>query len=236
LAPILAGFACSAGAFCDAHNISTAGPRPGKGTTREKPDFLSHDTGRWTRHLLQRGRAERCANAFTVARASFLIADVRAPVLSAFRSLSPSRTRLPRFRTQRLAGREKIRLHVRSHRRNHESLRRSSWALALHALHAGLQWSRGFSHRPGAPGAGRGAHRPRCGGPQYGSGRDLEDASSFLGRPRSQRKRASYQPAVVADDAHAPCRKRSRLGTPRPRSLDGRILLSQSARPDRDSE
>src|SRR5467141_4138246 len=81
LAPILAGFSHGAGGFFDARNISTAGLRPGKGTTREIPDFLSHDTGRWTRHLLQRGRAERRANAFAVARASFLIPDVRATVL-----------------------------------------------------------------------------------------------------------------------------------------------------------
>src|SRR3954463_6995255 len=100
LAPILAGFSYGAGAFYDARTFSTAGPRPGKGTSRETPDFLSHDTGRWTLHLLQRGRAERCANAFAVARASFLIPDVRAPVLSAFRSLSPCRLRLPGLRTQ----------------------------------------------------------------------------------------------------------------------------------------
>ena len=43
---------------------------------------------------------ERCANAFALARASFLIPDVRTPVLSAFRSLSPYRARLPRLRTQ----------------------------------------------------------------------------------------------------------------------------------------
>src|SRR6267143_3307995 len=90
LASILAGFSHGAGGFHDARNISTAGPRPGKGTSRETPHSLSHDTGRWTLHLLQRGRAERRTNAFAVARASFLIPDVRAPVLSAFRSLSPA--------------------------------------------------------------------------------------------------------------------------------------------------
>jgi|ERR1700757_1705810 hypothetical protein len=63
-APILAAFSYGAGGLYDARNISTAGPRPRKGTSSEIPDFLSHDTGWWTLHLLQRGRAERCANAF----------------------------------------------------------------------------------------------------------------------------------------------------------------------------
>src|SRR5882724_12433689 len=99
LAPILAGLSHGAGDFYDARNISTAGPRPGKGMSRETPDVLSHDTGRWTLHFLQRGRAERRANAFAVARASFLIPDVRVPVLSAFRSLSPGSARLSWLRT-----------------------------------------------------------------------------------------------------------------------------------------
>src|SRR5450432_588557 len=80
LAQILAGFSYGAGGFYDARNISTAGPSsarpgPGKGTSRETPDFLSHDTGRWALHLLQRGRAERRANAFAIARASLFITD-----------------------------------------------------------------------------------------------------------------------------------------------------------------
>jgi hypothetical protein len=61
LAPILARFSYGAGGFYDARNISTAGPRPSKGPSRETPDFLSHDTGRWTLHLY-RGRSGR-ANA-----------------------------------------------------------------------------------------------------------------------------------------------------------------------------
>src|SRR5258708_17099001 len=44
LAPILAGFSYGAGGFNAARNISTAGP--GKGTFRETPDCLSHDTDR----------------------------------------------------------------------------------------------------------------------------------------------------------------------------------------------
>src|SRR6478736_637256 len=76
LAQIFAGFSRGAGGFYDARNISFAGPRPRKGKSRETPDYLSHDAGRWTVHLLQRGRVERRANAFAVARASFLIPDV----------------------------------------------------------------------------------------------------------------------------------------------------------------
>src|SRR2546429_4479085 len=40
-------------------NISAAGPCAGKGTPPETLDCLSHDTGRWTLHLLQRSRSER---------------------------------------------------------------------------------------------------------------------------------------------------------------------------------
>src|SRR5712672_155019 len=105
LAQIPAGFWYGAGGFYDARNISTAGPSsarpgPGKGTSRETPDFLSHDTGRWTLHLLQRGRVERRADASPVARTPVFLADVRASLRPAFRSLSPCRARLPRLRTQ----------------------------------------------------------------------------------------------------------------------------------------
>src|SRR6266436_9909794 len=75
----------------------------GKERPRGVLNLLSQDTDRWTLHLLQRGRAERRANAFAVARASFLIPDVRAPVLSAFRSLSPGSARLSGLWPQRLA-------------------------------------------------------------------------------------------------------------------------------------
>src|SRR5260370_8340200 len=122
LAPILAGFSHCARGFYDARNISTAGAHAqGKGTARGALNLLSQHTDRWTLHLLQRGRAERRANAFAVARASFLIPDVRAPVLSTFRSLSPGSTRLPRFRTQRLATPQTFRVPTPSHSQNHES-------------------------------------------------------------------------------------------------------------------
>ena len=56
----------------------------------------------------------------------------------AVRSLSPGRARLPRLRSQRLAGPENIRVYVRPLRRDHESLHRNSRELALHTLHAGF--------------------------------------------------------------------------------------------------
>src|SRR5438876_9428677 len=155
---MLAGLLHGIGGFYDAGIISIARPR--KGRSHGTPDFLSHDTGRWALHLLQRGRSERRAYAAPVARTSLFIADVRAFLRPAFRSLSPCRARLPGLRTQRLAGPEKIRVYVRSLRRDHESLYRSAWALALHAFHAGLRRPRcspdGVS--PSLP--ARGPHRP----------------------------------------------------------------------------
>src|SRR5689334_3521420 len=54
------------------------------------------------------------------------------------------------LRTQRLAGPEDISVHVRSHRRNDESLHRSARAIALHTLHAGLRRPRRVSHNLGS--------------------------------------------------------------------------------------
>src|SRR5713226_9602277 len=84
LVPILAGFSSGAGGFYDARNISTAGPRPGKGTSRETPDSLSRDTSGWTLHFLQRSRAERRTAASPTARTPVFFADVRAPLHPAF--------------------------------------------------------------------------------------------------------------------------------------------------------
>src|SRR6266702_4320543 len=108
-----------------------------KGTCCGTPDFLSHDTNRWALHLLPRGRPHRRADAAPAARTPLFIADVRAALGPAFRSLSPGRARLPGLRTQRLAGPENLRVYVRSLRPDHESLHRSARALALHAVHAG---------------------------------------------------------------------------------------------------
>src|SRR6266481_1949894 len=186
-----------ASGFYDARNISTAGPRPGKGTARGALNLLSQDTDRWTLHFLQRGRAERRANAFAVARASFLIPDVRSSLHPAFRSLSPGSARLSGLWPQRLAGPEKIRVHIRSHSRNHESLHRSAGTLAVHALHAGLRRARGFSHGLSSSGPNRGAHcsERRCA--QRSSGSDLENTPGLLGRSLRQRECASRKPPVT---------------------------------------
>src|SRR3989442_4620127 len=115
-----------------------------KGTFHGTPDFLSHDTDRWALHLLQRGRPQRRADASPAAPTSLFIADVRASLRPAIRSLSPCRARLPGLWTQRLAGPEKIRVYVRPLCRDHESLHRGARVLALHALHAGLRRPGGF--------------------------------------------------------------------------------------------
>src|SRR5881628_1942175 len=133
-----------------------------KGTFHGTPDFLSHDTDRWALHLLPRGWSQRRAGASPTARTSLFIADVRASLRPAFRSLSPCRARLPRLRTQRLAGPETIRVYVRSLRPDHESLHRSARALALHAVHAGLRRPRGFSNGALARRPNRSSYRPGC--------------------------------------------------------------------------
>src|SRR5438477_1435051 len=133
---MLAGVPHGVGGFCDAHIISIAGPSPRKGTSHGTPDFLSHDTDRWALHLLQRGRPERRADASPAARTSFFIADVRASLRPAFRSLSPCRARLPGLRTQRPAGPEKVRIYLRSLRRDHESFHRSARVFPFYSLPA----------------------------------------------------------------------------------------------------
>ncbi len=87
------------------------------------------------------------------------------------------------LRTHRLAGRNKIRVHVRSLRRDHESLHRSARAIALHALHAGLWRSRRLSHGIGASGSDRGSNRSGRRFAQRRSGGELEDAAG-RGKPR----------------------------------------------------
>src|SRR6516225_3856022 len=61
---------------------------------RERPmehPTLSHDTNQWDFHLAQRGRPKRRAGISPPARISLLVADVRASIRPAFRSLSPRR-------------------------------------------------------------------------------------------------------------------------------------------------
>ena len=53
-----------------------------------------------------------------------------------------------------------------------------------------------------------------------GSGRELEDAARLLGRSRTERSGAAHQSAFATDDARAARWRRSRLGAPRPGSLD----------------
>ena len=112
--------------FTDARFRFVAGPGPGKGASRGAPDLLPHDPGRRPLDLLQGGRPEGRADDPPAARPSLVVADVRAALRPAFRPLPPRRARLPGLRAQRLAGPEEVRVHVRSHRRGHESLHRGA--------------------------------------------------------------------------------------------------------------
>src|SRR5207244_6210892 len=125
-----------------ARGRSIVGPSPRKGTSRGTPDVVSHDPDRRAVHFLPRGRLTRRADAAPAARPALVLADVRAALRPACRSLSPRRARLSGLRAQRLAGPEELRVYVRSHRRDHGSLHRSARARALHALPTGLRWSR----------------------------------------------------------------------------------------------
>src|SRR5262249_3183250 len=133
----------------------------------------------------------------------------RASICPTFRSLSPRRAGLPRLRTQRLAGSEKIRLLVRLLRCDHESLHRSDRALALHALHAGLRRPGGFPHGLGPSGPNRGSHPQERGGIKRGRGSVLEPPPLFLARsPRKQNLFSKKFPTSV-DDTYPPRRQRS---------------------------
>ena len=93
---------------------SAAGPSPRKERSMEHPTVYRTITGRRALDLLPGGGAEGRTDAAAAARAAVFVADVRAALRPALRSLSPRRARLPGFRTQRLAGPEAVRLHVRS--------------------------------------------------------------------------------------------------------------------------
>src|SRR5271157_3082163 len=97
-----------------------------RGTNHEVSDFLSHRTDRWAVNFLPGGWSERRSDDPPTARFAVFFANVRASLHPSFRSLSPGRARLPGLRSQRLAGPEKIRVHLRSHCGNHESLHRSA--------------------------------------------------------------------------------------------------------------
>src|SRR5260221_2601604 len=196
-------------------------------------DFLSDGPGRGTLDLLQGDRPRGGAGTPPAARASLFLANVRASPRQALRSLSPDRTGLPGLRTQRLAAAERLRVYLRSLRRDHEPLHRSARAFALHALHAGLRRSRGISHGARESGPDRGVDRPGRRGAQRRPGGELEAAPRLLGRSRGERGDASRKSPVARGDAHPSCRKRPRRGTLRPGSLDRRVRLSQPARASR---
>ena len=102
-------------------------PRKGpKGTFHGTLHRISHRKGRRPHHLLPRSRPERCANPSPPARTPLFIANVRASLRPPFRSLPSHRARLSGLRPQRLARPEKIRVHLRSHRRRDESFHRSA--------------------------------------------------------------------------------------------------------------
>src|SRR5579872_613476 len=100
---------------------SLVAPSLRKGTSHGASDFLSDDSSKRNIHLLSRGGTERCAYDSLVAWASVFVADVRAVIRPAVRSLSPRGARLSGFRSQRLAGSENICVHVRSLRGDYES-------------------------------------------------------------------------------------------------------------------
>src|SRR4051794_9712076 len=149
----------------------------GKEPSRGTPDGLSHDTDQWALHLLPGGRPARRAGAAPTTRTALVVADVRAALRPAVRRLPPGRARLPGLRTQRLAGPEIIRVHVRSPRRDHDPVQRGARTRALHALYAGLWRPGGLSHGPGRPGPDRDPHRPGRGGAQRRPGRELAAAA-----------------------------------------------------------
>ena len=192
LARILAGFSFDAGGFYAARNISTADSRPGKGTSRESPDFLSHDTGRWTLHLLQRGRARKMRQRFCSCTGFLPHPGCSNPCSFGFPiAITLSRPITPASDT--VTGQiQKNRVRVRSHRRNHESLHRSSWALALHALHAGLRRPCGLSHGLGPSRPNRGANCPGRRGAQRRVGGKLETRRAF--RPTAPLTKARSVP------------------------------------------
>src|SRR5206468_3228097 len=159
--------------------------------------------------LLSGSGPKECANDSLASRIAIFVPDVRASLRAARRSLSSCRSGLSRLRTQRLAGPEEIPIYVRSHCRDHESLYRGTWTLALRALHAGLRGSCWFSHGTCASGARGSSHRSRRCRTQRRAGRELEDAARVLERSRGERKCASHKSPVATDDADAPCRERS---------------------------
>jgi len=112
--------------FYDARNISTARPRPGKGTYRETPTSYRtirvDDSPSFTEKPGRKTRQRSCCcTGFLPHPGCSSLSSPSFPI-----AITLSR-RIIRLRAQRLARPEKVRVHVRSHRRNHESLHGSSW-------------------------------------------------------------------------------------------------------------
>src|SRR5579872_3747173 len=130
----------------------TPSPDATRGANHEVSDFLSHRTDRWAVNFLSGVWSEKRPDDSPAARSALLFANVRASLHPSFRSLSSCRARLPRLRSQRLAGPEEIRVHLRSYRGNNESLHRGARSIPLQPLHAGLRWPRRLPHDLGSPG------------------------------------------------------------------------------------
>ena len=121
---------------------------------------------------------------------------------------------------------EDVRLHVRSHRRDHESFHGSARAVALHALHAGLRWAGWFPNGAGASGPCRSAH---CAGRGRRTTKDWARTGrrgASFGQIARRTKGAARKSAFAARQ-----RRRAMSGTIRtsdrydPGSLDGRVSI-----------
>jgi hypothetical protein len=152
LDPMRAGRPRGVGAFCAARIISIAGPSSRKERPVEHPTFYRTTQIDGLSIFYREAGPKRCADASPAARTSLFIADVRASLRPAFRSVSPCRARLPGLRTQRVAGPEKICVYVRSLRRGHESLHRCPQGSPSGRRPSRLAPTGSLSDRPG-PGA-----------------------------------------------------------------------------------
>ena len=154
-------------------------------------------------------RARKTRRHSPPARTSLFIANVRAALRPAFRSISPHRAGLSGIRTQRLAGSEKIRLHLRSHCRNHESLHRSdSDSRATHftcrIMAARLVFAWRWSIRNALK---RSLSRTPLRTMKVWARIGKRGAS--FGTIAQPTKRASHKSSLAADNANAPCGERS---------------------------
>jgi len=94
-------------ALCDCWHHSTAGSNPRKETSHGTPDFYRTTQIDGLSIFYREAGPKDAPTLLRSARTSLIIADVRASVRAAFRSVSPCRARLSGLRSQRLAGPEK---------------------------------------------------------------------------------------------------------------------------------